>query len=70
LKRSRHALRQESNYEAYVPDLPGCVTTGATVAGAEQGIRGAIELHIAGLREDGQLIHSRRAKSSTSNLVV
>ncbi len=48
--------KAESNYAAYVPDLPGCVTTGATIAEVEQNIREAIELHIAGLREDGQLI--------------
>ena len=45
-----------ANYSAYVPDLPGCVTTGATIPEVEQGIREAIELHIAGLREDGQPI--------------
>ena len=31
--------KAESNYAAYVPDLPGCVTTGATIAEVEQGIR-------------------------------
>ena len=41
------------NYSAYVPDLPGCVATGATVAETEQMIREAIELHLSGLREDG-----------------
>ena len=48
--------KTESNYAAYVPDLPGCITTGATVAEAEANIREAIELHLAGLREDGQLV--------------
>ncbi len=48
--------KAESNYAAYVPDLPGCVSTGATVEEVEQGIREAIELHIAGLREDGQAV--------------
>ncbi len=48
--------KTEANYAAYVPDLPGCVTTGATVAEVEQGIREAIELHLEGLREDGQPI--------------
>jgi predicted RNase H-like HicB family nuclease len=42
-----------SNYSAYVPDLPGCVATGATVEEAEREIREAIAFHIAGLREDG-----------------
>ena len=41
------------NYSAYVPDLPGCIATGATVKETEQLIREAIELHLAGLREDG-----------------
>ena len=45
--------RAERNYAAYVPDLPGCVATGATVEEAEQILREAIELHVAGLREDG-----------------
>lgn len=42
-----------SNYSAYVPDLPGCIATGATVAEAEQRIREAIEFHLEGMREDG-----------------
>lgn len=46
--------KAESNYAAYVPDLPGCVATGATMTEVEQAIREAIELHLAGLREDGQ----------------
>ena len=41
------------NYSAYVPDLPGCVATGATVAETEAEIRDAIRFHIEGLREDG-----------------
>jgi predicted RNase H-like HicB family nuclease len=45
--------RAENNYSAYVPDLPGCVATGATIQEAESQIREAIEFHIAGLREDG-----------------
>ncbi len=45
-----------SNYSAYVPDLPGCVATGATLREAEQLLREAIELHIEGMREDGQPI--------------
>lgn len=41
------------NFSAYVPNLPGCVATGASVAEAEQGIREAIAFHLDGLREDG-----------------
>jgi predicted RNase H-like HicB family nuclease len=41
------------NYSAYVPDLPGCVATGATVEAVEGEIRDAIRFHIEGLKEDG-----------------
>lgn len=41
------------NYSAYVPDLPGCVATGDTMASVEREIRDAIRFHIEGLKEDG-----------------
>jgi len=41
------------NYSAYVPDLPGCVATGATVEKAEHEIRKAVRFHLDGLKEDG-----------------
>lgn len=41
------------NYSAYVPDLPGCVATGDSVAAVEIEIRDAIRFHIDGLKEDG-----------------
>lgn len=41
------------NYSAYVPDLPGCVATGATVVEVESEIREAIAFHLEGLRQDG-----------------
>ncbi|MBI5948913.1 MAG: type II toxin-antitoxin system HicB family antitoxin [Chloroflexi bacterium] len=43
----------ESNYSAYVPDLPGCVAVGDTIEEAEREIREAILFHIEGLKEDG-----------------
>ena len=42
------------NYSAYVPDLPGCVATGATVEEVEREIREAIEFHLEGLRDAGE----------------
>jgi len=42
-----------ANYSAYVPDLPGCVATGATIEEVEREIRDAILFHLEGLREDG-----------------
>jgi len=43
----------KGNYSAYVPDLPGCVATAATVEAVEEEIRGAIRFHVDGLKEDG-----------------
>ena len=40
------------NYAAYVPDLPGCVSTGKDIKDVENNIREAIRFHIEGLRED------------------
>jgi predicted RNase H-like HicB family nuclease len=48
--------KAETNYAAYVPDLPGCVATGRTIEEAEQQIREAIEFHLRGMREDGLAI--------------
>jgi len=45
--------KANGNYSAYVPDLPGCVATGATPEETENLIREAIRLHVEGLREDG-----------------
>jgi len=45
--------KAESNYSAYVPDLPGCIATGMSVAETEAQIHEAIEFHLEGMREDG-----------------
>lgn len=45
--------KAEGNYSAYVPDLPGCVSTGATIEETQQAIREAIKFHRDGMREDG-----------------
>ena len=46
--------RAHANYSAYVPDLPGCVSTGRTVEEVKRNIAEAIEFHIQGLIEDGE----------------
>ena len=48
--------KAENNYSAYVPDLPGCVGTGRSIAEVEATIKEAIEFHFSGLREDGAVI--------------
>ena len=43
----------ERNWAAYVPDLPGCITTGRTLEETERNIREAIEGHLKTLSEFG-----------------
>ncbi len=45
--------RSPHNFAAYVPDLPGCVSTGATEDDALRAIHEAIEFHLDGMHEDG-----------------
>ncbi len=54
--------KAESNYSAYVPDLPGCVATGATLEEVESEIREAIAFHLDGMREDGLPIPAPTSK--------
>ncbi len=52
----RHAIVIEQaagNFSAYVPDLQGCVATGASLAEVEANLREAIAFHLEGLRDDG-----------------
>ncbi len=48
--------RTPNNYSAYVPDLPGCVATGATREEVEARIREAIALHVEGLRTQRETV--------------
>jgi predicted RNase H-like HicB family nuclease len=48
--------KRPTSYGAYVPDLPGCVAVGATREEVEELIKGAIEMHLQGMREDGDPI--------------
>ena len=52
----RYAIINEKakgNYSAYVPDLPGCITTGNTIEEIEKNMKEAIDFHLDGLREEG-----------------
>ncbi|WHZ23297.1 MAG: uncharacterized protein OJF47_002409 [Nitrospira sp.] len=55
-----------ASFGAYVPDLPGCVAAGESKDEVLSLIREAIELHLEGLKEEGQPIP---APSSTSELI-
>ncbi len=59
----------EEPWGAYVPDLPGCISTGSSLEEAERNIREAIAGHIAALRETGQPVQepaSRAARVSVA----
>lgn len=45
--------KSAAGFGAYVPDLPGCVAVGETLAETKKLIREAVEFHVDGLREDG-----------------
>lgn len=49
-----------NNYGAYVPDLPGCIGTGASRREIQDNIREAIEFHIEGLLESGDSVPNPR----------
>ena len=48
LEKTRH-----SDWGASVPDLPGCVAVAKTVEAALRRIQSAIEMHLQGMRDDG-----------------
>jgi predicted RNase H-like HicB family nuclease len=48
--------KTDTGYSAYVPDLPGCVAAGADKQETAELMRKAIEMHLAGMREDGDPI--------------
>lgn len=44
----------EHNWAAYVPDLPGCISTGKTLEETERNIQEAVRGHLEVLREFGE----------------
>ena len=42
-----------TGFSAYSPDLPGCISTGATRRQVRENMREAITFHIEGLRLEG-----------------
>jgi len=55
--------KAESNYAAYLPDLPGCVATGETSEAVMDAIKKAVEMHLEGMREDGLSIPAPTARA-------
>jgi predicted RNase H-like HicB family nuclease len=43
-------------YSGYVPDLPGCIAAGASVAAVKASLAEVIPFHLEGLREGGETV--------------
>jgi predicted RNase H-like HicB family nuclease len=56
----------ETGYSAYSPDLPGCVSTGATREETEHNMGEAVEFHLEGLKLEGLEI----PQSTTSSAYI
>ena len=48
--------QSEKSFGAWAPDLPGCVALGDSAEEVQRRMREAIEMHLAGIREDGDPI--------------
>lgn len=60
----------ENNWAAYVPDLPGCMSTGSTLEQVKANIREAIQGHLDTLREFGQPIPSPSSTAEDIEVTV
>ena len=52
----------DTNYSAYVPDLPVCVAVGDTLEETRKEISEAIKFHIECLQEDGEVVPKSTSK--------
>ena len=57
--------KSQTGWAAYVPDLPGVVTTGKTREEVRSLIQEAVEFHLDGLREDRLPIPQPSAEAET-----
>jgi predicted RNase H-like HicB family nuclease len=60
--------KSKTGWAAYVPDLPGVVTTGRTSAEVRSLIQEAIEFHLDGLKEDRLPIPEPSAKAEVVSI--
>jgi predicted RNase H-like HicB family nuclease len=53
-----------TGYSAFVPDIPGCIVTGATRDEVEEAMREGVELHLETLRESGEPVPPPRSSAA------
>jgi predicted RNase H-like HicB family nuclease len=56
--------KSATGFSAYSPDLPGCVSTGATEEETKQNMHEAIAFHIEGLQAEGYEVPAPVSRSS------
>ena len=57
--------KSSTGYSAYVPDLPGCISTGSTKEETKRNIQEAIALHLEVMEEDGLNIPENSSEAET-----
>ena len=57
--------KSSTGYSAYVPDLPGCISTGATREETQKNIYEAIELHLEVMAEEGLTVPESSSEAET-----
>ncbi len=60
----------ETNWSAYVPDVPGCVTTGTTVEETIANMREALQAHLEVTREYGEPLPEPRAQVTNVDVTI
>jgi predicted RNase H-like HicB family nuclease len=58
------------SFSAYAPELPGCVSTGSSVAEVEASMREAIEFHLDMMRQRGDDIPAPTAVATAIAEIV
>ena len=44
--------RAETNYSAFIPELEGCVVTGATIQDIKENVNDTVAFHLEGMRDE------------------
>jgi len=61
---------ETGGYFATVPALPGCFSRGATIQQCQERMVEAIEVHIAGLRADGEPVPEEVGQPQLMKVIV
>ncbi len=60
----------ETNWGAVVPDLPGCVSIGDSLAEVQENVKEAIDLYLEVLRERGESVPAPRHRAGSVTVAV